>query len=52
MVVMGGIHPTVLPDEALEHADAVVVEKRKVSGHDLYRMPPRARCKKYIVPEN
>ncbi|HWR58978.1 MAG TPA: radical SAM protein [Thermodesulfovibrionales bacterium] len=24
-VVMGGIHPTVLPDEALEHADAVVV---------------------------
>ena len=22
---MGGIHPTVLPDEALEHADAVVV---------------------------
>ena len=24
-VVMGGIHPTLLPDEALEHADAVVV---------------------------
>jgi radical SAM superfamily enzyme YgiQ (UPF0313 family) len=24
-VVMGGIHPTVLPDEALRHADAVVV---------------------------
>ncbi len=24
-VVMGGIHPTVLPDEALEHVDAVVV---------------------------
>jgi radical SAM superfamily enzyme YgiQ (UPF0313 family) len=24
-VVMGGIHPTVLPDEVLEHADAVVV---------------------------
>src|SRR4030043_408013 len=24
-VVMGGIHPTVLPDEALEHADAVGV---------------------------
>src|SRR5512141_2993500 len=24
-VVMGGIHPTVMPDEALEHADAVVV---------------------------
>jgi radical SAM superfamily enzyme YgiQ (UPF0313 family) len=24
-VTMGGIHPTVLPDEALQHADAVVV---------------------------
>jgi len=24
-VMMGGIHPTVLPEEALEHADAVVV---------------------------
>lgn len=24
-VVMGGMHPTVLPEEALEHADAVVV---------------------------
>jgi radical SAM superfamily enzyme YgiQ (UPF0313 family) len=24
-VVLGGIHPTALPDEALEHADAVVV---------------------------
>jgi radical SAM superfamily enzyme YgiQ (UPF0313 family) len=24
-VVLGGIHPTVLPDEALEHADAAVV---------------------------
>jgi len=24
-VVMGGIHPTVLPEEALEHADAVVI---------------------------
>jgi len=24
-VVLGGIHPTVLPDEALQHADAVVI---------------------------
>lgn len=24
-VVLGGMHPTVLPDEALEHADAVVI---------------------------
>jgi radical SAM superfamily enzyme YgiQ (UPF0313 family) len=25
LVVMGGIHPSLLPDEALEHADAVVI---------------------------
>jgi len=25
IVVMGGIHPSLLPDEALEHADAVVI---------------------------
>ena len=32
-VVMGGIHPTVLPEEALTHADAVVVgEAEPVMG--------------------
>jgi len=49
-VVMGGMHPTVLPDEALKHADAVVVEKRRASGRNLYRMPHRDRCNKYIRP--
>ncbi|MFX0200821.1 MAG: hypothetical protein ACFFCW_32270, partial [Candidatus Hodarchaeota archaeon] len=24
-MVLGGIHPTALPDEAIEHADAVVI---------------------------
>ncbi|HET6443898.1 MAG TPA: cobalamin-dependent protein, partial [candidate division Zixibacteria bacterium] len=24
-VVLGGIHPTILPDEAMQHADAVVI---------------------------
>jgi radical SAM superfamily enzyme YgiQ (UPF0313 family) len=24
-VVMGGVHPTILPDEALQHADSVVI---------------------------
>jgi radical SAM superfamily enzyme YgiQ (UPF0313 family) len=31
-VVMGGIHPTVLPDEALQHADAVVLGE----GEDVW----------------
>jgi radical SAM superfamily enzyme YgiQ (UPF0313 family) len=30
-VVMGGIHPTALPDEALEHCDAVVVGEAEES---------------------
>lgn len=29
-VVMGGIHPTVLPEEALEHADAVLMGEAEV----------------------
>ena len=29
-VVMGGYHPTFLPDEALEHADAVVIGSRLI----------------------
>src|SRR4030067_1962612 len=27
-------------------------EKRRVSGHELYRMPPRDGCKESIVPVN
>jgi hypothetical protein len=32
-VVLGGMHPTVLPDEGLAHADAVVIDKaEELSG--------------------
>lgn len=34
-VVLGGIHPTVLPDEALEHADAVVIGEAEPVWADL-----------------
>jgi radical SAM superfamily enzyme YgiQ (UPF0313 family) len=30
-VVMGGIHPTVLPEEALQYADAVVIGEAETS---------------------
>ena len=49
-VVLGGIHPTVLPDEALQHADAVVIgEAEPVWAellHDLLagRMAPVYRA--------
>lgn len=53
-VVMGGIHPTVLPDEALEHADAVVVGEaedtwpRLVSDAALGQMQRLYRADKMI----
>ncbi len=36
-VVMGGIHPTVLPEEALQHADAVVVGEGEETWPRLVR---------------
>jgi len=49
-VVMGGIHPTVLPDEALEHADAVVVGEAEGVWPRLVSDAARDRCKEYIEP--
>ena len=34
-VVLGGIHPTVLPDEAIQHADAVVLGEGDLTWPDL-----------------
>jgi radical SAM superfamily enzyme YgiQ (UPF0313 family) len=49
-VVLGGIHPTVLPDEALQHADAVVIGEAEpvwaqlLSDLQAGRMAPLYRC--------
>jgi len=49
-VVMGGIHPTVLPDEAGAHADAVVVGEAEWTWHEVLddlaggRLKPRYEC--------
>jgi radical SAM superfamily enzyme YgiQ (UPF0313 family) len=49
-VVLGGIHPTVLPDEAGQHADAVVVGEAEpvwaqlLSDLQAGRMAPLYRC--------
>lgn len=34
-VILGGVHPTILPDEALEHADCVVVGEAEGVWKDL-----------------
>lgn len=33
-VVLGGIHSTIMPEEAKQHADAVVIGKLKKTGRD------------------
>ena len=32
---MGGIHPSLLPDEAIQHSDAVVVGEAEGAWHDV-----------------
>jgi len=52
-VVMGGIHPTALPEEALEHADSVVLGEaervwpRLIADLDAGQLQPRYRAKGY-----
>ena len=42
-VVLGGVHPTVRPEEACRHADAVVVgEAEPALGQGFSRMPAEA----------
>lgn len=36
-VVMGGLHVTAMPEEAIEHADAVVVGEGELCWHDVLR---------------
>jgi radical SAM superfamily enzyme YgiQ (UPF0313 family) len=45
-VVMGGIHPTVLPGEALQHADAVVVGEAEAVWSELLSDTVSGRMKK------
>jgi len=47
-VVMGGIHPTVLPHEALHHADAVVIGEAETGRS--YWMLYRDRCGRFTPP--
>ncbi len=43
-VVLGGVHPTLLPDEAARHADAVVVGYAEETWPELLRDVARAGC--------
>ncbi len=50
-VVMGGIHPTACPDEALEHCDAIVAGEAEDAWPELLRDFKRGEMKKMYKPE-
>jgi len=51
-VVLGGIHPTILPQEAIQHADAVVIGEAEGCWADVVDDFKRGRLQKfYHVPE-
>lgn len=49
-VVMGGNHPTVLPEEALQHCDAVVVGEADETWPELIEDFRRGRLKRLYEP--
>jgi radical SAM superfamily enzyme YgiQ (UPF0313 family) len=50
-VVMGGIHPTACPDEAIEHCDAVVVGEAEDAWPELIKDFERGEMKPFYRPE-
>ena len=51
-VVLGGIHPTILPQEAIQHADAVVIGEAEGCWADIIDDFKKGRLQKfYYVPE-
>jgi len=46
-VVLGGIHPTVLPDEAIQHADSIVLGEAEPVWADLLRDLQQGQLKQF-----
>lgn len=51
-IVMGGFHPTMLPDEALEHCDAVLVGDAEDTWPHLLEDMKKGKIKKKYVSSN
>ena len=51
-VVMGGYHPTFLPEEALQHADSVVVGDAEGAWERLLRAAAAGTLQRVYVGEN
>ena len=51
-VVLGGIHPTILPQEAIQHADAVVIGEAKAVGRMSSMILKRERSRNSTMYRN
>ena len=51
-VVMGGLHVSMLPDEALEHADVVLVGEGESTWLDVLRDAERRELRRYYRAQN
>jgi radical SAM superfamily enzyme YgiQ (UPF0313 family) len=49
-VVLGGYHPTALPDEAIQHADSVVLSEAELSWPIVLRDAEQGKLKKFYDP--
>ena len=50
-VVLGGLHVSALPDEALEHADAVVIGEGEIGWPEVLRDLPAGRLRRVYAAE-
>ncbi len=49
-VVLGGYHPTALPDEAKPHADSIVLSEAEVTWPELLKDAERGKLKSFYGP--
>jgi radical SAM superfamily enzyme YgiQ (UPF0313 family) len=50
-VVLGGYHPTAMPDEAIQHADSVVLGEAEASWPKLLKDAEKGKLKRFYGPD-
>jgi radical SAM superfamily enzyme YgiQ (UPF0313 family) len=51
MVVLGGYHPTAMPDEAIQHADSIVLGEAEASWPKLLKDAEKGKLKRFYGPD-
>ena len=50
-VVLGGYHPTAMPDEAIQHADSIVLGEAEASWPKLLKDAEKGKLKRFYGPD-